>query len=128
MNPGQPNISPSFLLLERIKRFLELKKVYLTDLKLYDIASELSTSSVAVSHAIHEFESCHFTDFINQYRVEEAKRLILDESRSLKIIQIAYLSGFNNKFTFNVAFKKFVGMSPSEFRRQNTQSIIKLNL
>jgi YesN/AraC family two-component response regulator len=56
-----------------------------------------------------------FTDFINSYRVEAAKCALLSQENR-KIIHVAYDTGFNNKVSFNNAFKKFTGLSPSQFR------------
>lgn len=60
----------------------------------------------------------HFFDFVNSYRVEAAKALIKTEeiNRKYTIEYIAAKSGFNSKSTFNAAFKKFTGMTPSQFR------------
>jgi len=101
-----------------VKRYMEREKGYLdSDLKLHQLADKLSISANHISQVVNEIEGCNFTDFVNRYRVEEAKRLMLDDENAYKIIDVAYMSGFNNKATFNAAFKKFVGMQPSRFRK-----------
>jgi AraC-like DNA-binding protein len=65
---------------------------------------------------INEEFLVNFYDFVNKYRVEEAKRLLLDNNRNYKIIAIAYEVGFNSKATFNRVFKKFTGLTPSDFK------------
>jgi AraC-like DNA-binding protein len=108
-------------ILAEIKSYMEGQKGYLNnELKLHQLAEELSISANHISQVINELEGRNFKDFVNRYRIEEAKKLILDSTNTYKIIQIAYLSGFNNKATFNSAFKKFVGTQPSQFKNQNS--------
>lgn len=59
----------------------------------------------------------YFFEFINQFRIEEAKTLLRSESSSsLGIKEILYKSGFNNKVSFYNAFKNQVDITPSEYR------------
>jgi AraC-like DNA-binding protein len=60
-----------------------------------------------------------FTRFVNEMRIEEARRLLLDKHRS--IADVSYASGFNNLSHFNKHFKRVAGLSPSEYRKQNAQ-------
>lgn len=113
-------LSPSAAeaILADIKKYMEEDKGFLNnDLKLQRLANDLSLSANHVSQVVNDLEGCNFTDFVNRYRVEEAKKLIQEHGSTHKIIQIAYLSGFNNKATFNSAFKKFVGVQPSKFKK-----------
>ncbi|MFT4834436.1 MAG: YesN/AraC family two-component response regulator [Marinoscillum sp.] len=106
------------IILRQIKSFMEQDKGYLNnDLSLHQLSDELSISANQISHVINELEGCNFHEFVNKYRVEEAKKLLKQDSSRLKIIQIAYLAGFNNKATFNSAFKKIVGIPPSLYRK-----------
>jgi AraC-like DNA-binding protein len=57
-----------------------------------------------------------FHDLINTHRIEEAKKMILDPELNETIEGIAYLVGFNSKSTFHSAFKKFTGLTPSQFK------------
>lgn len=109
-------------ILSEIKNYMEVEKGYLNnDLKLHQMAEALSLSANHISQVINELEGCNFTDFVNRYRIEEAKKLIVDNRKAYKIIQIAYMSGFNNKATFNSAFKKFVGMQPTRYKAELRQ-------
>jgi len=104
-------------ILNRIKEFMSLEKPYLdSNLKLQDIADQLQLSTHYVSQVINEMEGKNLADFINEYRIDAAKEML--EKTSEKIIHIAYDCGFNNKTSFSNAFKKFVGMSPSEYRQK----------
>lgn len=81
------------------------------------LAKSLSMTPHALSQVINEQLSSNFNDFINSYRVEEAKKMLADpERKNFTIASIAYDSGFNTLSAFNVAFKKFTGVTPSQFR------------
>ncbi|MBN1272090.1 MAG: AraC family transcriptional regulator [Candidatus Aminicenantes bacterium] len=71
--------------------------------------------------AVFLFTKClgvNFFDFVNKYRVEEAKKLFLDVSNnSRSILEQLFDAGFNSKSVFNRVFKKYTGMTPSEFKR-----------
>jgi len=59
-----------------------------------------------------------FYDYVNQYRVDEARQLLLDPAKAdHKIASIAYDSGFNSLSTFNDVFKKMAGVTPSQFKK-----------
>lgn len=61
----------------------------------------------------------NFYDLVNSYRVEEAKRLLLDPKNSnYTILSVGFEAGFNSKTTFNTVFKKFTGLSPTEFKER----------
>lgn len=56
----------------------------------------------------------NFNDFVNSYRVEEAKRILL--SSPMNILEVGYAAGFNSKATFYTAFRKHTGLNPGTFK------------
>jgi AraC-like DNA-binding protein len=90
-----------------------------SDLKLETLAEKLKSNRHFVSQVINQHYKTNFFDFINANRIDEAKRLLVSEEHQLNIIEIAYAVGYNNKVTFNTAFKRFTGVTPSEYRKQN---------
>jgi AraC-like DNA-binding protein len=67
----------------------------------------------------------NFYDLVNGYRVEEAKRLLLDpKSFNYTILSVGFEAGFNSKTTFNTVFKKFTGLSPTEFRDKKKMTTV----
>lgn len=106
---------------EKLRRLTESEKVYLeNDLSLPKLAKRLEASCNETSFVINELYSDNFYNFINKYRIEEAKKLLLsDKYNQLNVLGIAYESGFNSKTTFNTTFKKHTGMSPTEFVKTN---------
>ena len=107
---------------EGIKRkligLMESEKPYLSkDLTLQKLAERLKISSHNLSEVINTKMHLTYYDFINQYRVEEFKnRLAEPNSEQFNLISIAFDSGFQSKGTFNTIFKKFTGMTPSEYK------------
>lgn len=92
------------------------------ELTLQNLSDKLQLPSYQVSQAINEGMSKTFFDLINGYRVEEAKRLLLDvESINYTVLSVGFEAGFNSKTTFNTVFKKFTGLTPTEFRNKQKQ-------
>jgi AraC-like DNA-binding protein len=89
------------------------------DISLDSMAENLSISSKYLSQVLNEVFNRNFFDFINSYRIEECKKLLLDKSNKKTILEILYETGFNSKSSFNNAFKKYTGMTPKEFRLNN---------
>jgi AraC-like DNA-binding protein len=100
---------------------MEKEKLYLNhELDLSKLSLALALSPHDLSYLLNEGFQMNFFDFVNKYRVEEAKRLLSSSGhKHLKIFGVAMEAGFNSKTTFNNAFKKFTGLAPSEFRKQN---------
>ncbi|HEX7902767.1 MAG TPA: helix-turn-helix domain-containing protein [Chitinophagaceae bacterium] len=102
----------------KIISIMESEKIYQeTELTLTQMATRLQLPSHHLSQAINEGLKKNFYDLVNGYRVEEAKRLLLDTRNSnYTILSIGFEAGFNSKTTFNTVFKKFTGLTPTEYR------------
>ena len=107
-------------LLISIKNHMEIQKPYLVPgLSIIGLAREMAIPARYVSQVINSRLRKNFVDFVNSYRIEEAKRLLSESCTNGKtILEIAYESGFNSKSVFNKAFKKHAGVPPNEFRRK----------
>jgi len=103
----------------RLVETMEKEKLYLdSDLTLQKLAQRVSIHPHHLSQIINERLNQNFFDFINSYRVEEAKKRLIDPSeKHFSIIAIAGEVGFNSKSAFNSVFKKYVNMTPSEWRK-----------
>lgn len=87
------------------------------ELTLQKLAEGLSIPPHHLSQVINERLGQTFSDFINSYRIEEAKRRLLNPAyKHLSLLGIAVDVGFNSKSSFNSVFKKHTNMTPSEFR------------
>ncbi len=83
-------------------------------------AAEIDVRPHHLSQVINQGMGRTFFDVVNEHRVEEAMRLLADPQRARDtILAIAFESGFNNKTSFNQAFRKFVGQPPSAYRREH---------
>lgn len=88
------------------------------ELTLSQLSEQVHISTHYLSQVINEKLKCSFIDFINSYRVEAAKtKLCSPDFEHYTIIAIAYEAGFNSKSAFYSAFKKYVGTTPSAFRK-----------
>ena len=100
-------------LMENDKLFLD------NDLNLPTVAERLGISIHETSFLINETYKDNFYNYINKYRVDEAKKLLTSSKiDELNILGIAFASGFNSKTTFNTAFKKWVGVSPTIYVKE----------
>jgi AraC-like DNA-binding protein len=105
--------------IERLKECMKNDKPYLNPgLSLVKLSRKLSIQPRHLSQIINASLNQTFIDFINAYRIEEAKKCLSDPSMSEEtILEIAYMVGFNSKSAFNNAFKKITGKTPSEFKK-----------
>lgn len=122
-----PKYNRSNLTAERSERYLkkllhlmETEKPYIdSELNLQKLANALAIPPHYLSQTINEKLNQSFSEFINTYRVEEAKRRLLDpKMKHLSILAIAEDVGFNSKSSFNAVFKKQTNLTPSEFRKK----------
>jgi AraC-like DNA-binding protein len=104
----------------KLESLMTTDKLYLNPtLGLPELAARAGLTSHQLSYLINEGFGENFYQFVNRYRVNEAKRLLHSKAHQhLSIMGIAFESGFNSKTTFNTTFKKFTGVSPSQYQQQ----------
>lgn len=105
-----------------LEDLMQNQKPFLDDeLNLVKLAGQLNITSHLLSYVINKGFSENFYQFINRYRIEEAKKLLLDPKLGhLSLLGIGFEVGFNSKTVFNTTFKKFTSLTPSEYKRQKT--------
>jgi YesN/AraC family two-component response regulator len=85
-----------------------------SELKVADVATQLCTNGRYVSDCINQQEGISFSQFVNGYRIDYAKKL-LKEHPDMKTAAIAYECGFANETSFFRTFKNLTGMTPREW-------------
>ncbi|MFR9528449.1 MAG: helix-turn-helix domain-containing protein [Rikenellaceae bacterium] len=107
-------------ILEIIKQTLEQDKGYRNPVfRLKDLATATSLSTAEISHVLNNYLHLSFTDFINDYRIEEIKKLLLEEDANYYMLHVlAERCGFNSKTSFYRIFKNKTGVTPLQYRRQ----------
>lgn len=92
-----------------------------SDLSLDKLAGLLRIHPHHLSQALNDQLGKNFYDYINEQRIAHARKL-LQEQPELPVIDVAIASGYNNKNSFYNSFRRFVGMTPTEFRAQAANS------
>lgn len=106
-------------ILPRLARLMNDEKVFRDeDISLNRLAGHLGIEPYQLSQVINENLNKNFSTFINEYRIEEAKKLLVEE-RDRTIFSIAYSVGFNSPAPFYEWFQKLTGLSPSKFRKKS---------
>ena len=107
--------------MERIESILQNitinEKLYLNNnIKLKDFADKLNVSQHSISQTLNLKLGYSFYDYINKFRIEKAKEILISgDTDKFTLLHVAYEAGFNSKSSFNRAFKKHTGITPSEF-------------
>lgn len=115
------NSQEAALLKLKLESIMENEKLYLqSDINLYQLAEKLSISTHDLSFLLNSSLLLSFNSFINNYRINEAKMLLMSNKHTfLSIEGIGYESGFSSKSAFFTCFKKVVGYSPLEFKKNH---------
>lgn len=99
--------------------YMENNKPYLKpDLSLDELSAMLALKPRALSQAINDIRQQNFFDFVNRYRIDEAVRMLTNPAdKKITVLEVLYEAGFNSKSSFNTLFKKYTGVTPTEFRK-----------
>lgn len=103
-----------------LKNTISSEKLFLDpELTLQQIVVRLKVPSYKISQSLSQSANQSFYELVNGYRIDRAKELLLDPNkRHFTILAIAFEAGFNSKSTFNNAFKKATGLTPSQFLKR----------
>ncbi|MDV7697938.1 helix-turn-helix domain-containing protein [Chryseobacterium soli] len=105
--------------LTKLKKYMMEEKPFLNpSLTIQDISDAIGIPTRELSVLINHRVGQHFYDFVNTYRVEEAMDILKDGTKTkVTILEILYEVGFNSKSSFNTAFKKHTGNTPTFYRK-----------
>jgi AraC-like DNA-binding protein len=101
--------------------YMDTHKPYFEpELTIEELAKKLSIKPKTLSQVINESLQQNFFDFINRYRIEEAKRLLKDpKDNKITVSEILYEVGFNSRSSFYALFKKYTGLTPNDYKKKD---------
>jgi AraC-like DNA-binding protein len=108
------------LIAGKLNAHMEKSRPYQNPLySVQDLSRDVQISYLEVAETLNGLLGQSFNDYINNYRIEEVKRLFKDpEYKKASILSIAFESGFNSKAAFYSSFKKFTGETPTQCRNR----------
>lgn len=111
----------SSLDMQSIRDAMEKHQLYLKpNLTIEDFAKQVGIHYREVSSIINKQFNSNFFEFVNEYRVNKAKQMLLNpECSQMTILDILLACGFNSKSSFHRFFKRYTGMSAADFRKQS---------
>ncbi|MBU5210385.1 response regulator transcription factor [Heyndrickxia oleronia] len=114
---GEISKSQHLNIIDQCIHFLELN-YWKPELDLADLANFVGRNASYLSHLFVEKTKKTFREKLNELRIKEAKRLLVETDMSIK--EIAILSGFQNQHYFSKVFKKMVNQTPKQYRLLET--------
>lgn len=107
-------------LIARLNAYMENERAFLNpDLKLAHMAQAMGTSTQTLSQIFNVNLKTRYYDFVNQYRINEFKRLVSSNDKDRYTLKaLASLCGFSSYTTFFRAFKEATGITPNEYMQQ----------
>lgn len=118
--PGKEQESTEEWISRRLSELFEKQRIYREfELHIEDVAMRIGTNRTYLSKVLNQRFGYNFFRFVNHYRLEEAKELLL--STSLEIRRVANKVGYKNANTFNTRFREHFGVSPKQWKRANME-------
>ena len=101
----------------KLRQLMEVDKLYTQEtLSLSLLAEQMEISTHQLSELINTRFSKSFSQLVREYRIEEAKRMLIDEPKS-SVLSIGLSTGFTSQSNFYTAFRDITGMAPGNFRK-----------
>jgi AraC-like DNA-binding protein len=100
--------------MQTIHRFIE--ENYNRNIDIREIAGLIHITTAAFCRYFKKNMRCTFTEFLNQYRINQAKRMLMHDKN---VTEACFESGFENLSYFNKTFKRLAGENPSQFRKRH---------
>lgn len=107
--------------IESIKTIIKTQKLFLNpQFSLSFLAEKLNLNESYLSHTFNQNSTVNFSEYVNKLRIKEAQQLLKNKQfENYTIIAIGLEAGFNSKSTFYNRFKKEVGVTPTQYRKEN---------
>jgi len=122
--PETDDLNAQKEIIEKLENHMKVNEPFMdSSLSVYDLAKQINVPSRELSIAINHNLNKHFFDYVNEYRIKKAMEIFKNTTdEKLTVLEVLYEVGFNSKSSFNTAFKKFTGTTPSEFKRNASSS------
>lgn len=121
LNISNTQMDPEYsqIIIQKLQNVMSQEKLYLFhDLNLDTVAQRISVPRHHISNVLNKSLNTNFFDYINKFRVEEAKRKIKDETlKNYTLIALGSEAGFNSKASFYRNFKRYENMTPLEYKQ-----------
>jgi AraC-like DNA-binding protein len=103
----------------KLKRYMQEEKPFLNpSLTIQEVSNGTNMPVRELSVLINHHLDQHFYDFVNCYRIDYAMVILKDVKKTkMTVLEVLYAVGFNSKSSFNTAFKKHTGQTPTEYRK-----------
>lgn len=110
----------------KLKKYMVEQKPFLNpSLTIQDVSNDIGIPVRDLSILINHTLGQHFYDFVNTYRIESAMDILKDATKNkVTVLEILYEVGFNSKSSFNTAFKKHTGDTPTAYRKVLQNSVL----
>lgn len=105
----------------RLRQLVDEQQVFKnTELTLASLAEQMDIKPYLLTRTLNDVVNKSFTDYINEYRVQEVEKLVKDPANDkFTLLSLAHQAGFNSKSSFNRAVKKHLGIAPSELKQSS---------
>lgn len=107
-------------IIKKLENHMQINEPFMdSSLSVYDLSRQINVPSRELSIAINHVLNKHFFDYVNEYRIKKAMEIFkTTDDEKLTVLEVLYEVGFNSKSSFNTAFKKFTGTTPSEYKKK----------
>lgn len=111
--------------INKLNRYMVEEEPFLDpSLTIYLLSKKINISTKELSLLINHDLNQHFFDYINSFRIRKAMEILSDPTKKeLTILEILYDVGFNSKSSFNTAFKKYSGLTPTQYRKKHLKPV-----
>ncbi|WP_420574340.1 helix-turn-helix domain-containing protein [Kordia sp.] len=108
--------------LQKLQAYMQDEQAFLNaSLTIQDVSDAIHIPVRELSVLINHRLGQHFFDFVNSYRIKKAQGLLTDTTdKKRTVLEILYEVGFNSKSSFNTAFKKHTGYTPTAYRKNHS--------
>lgn len=110
---------------EQLLTLMKTEQLYLdNEINLAKLSKKLDTSTHQLSATLNTAIGQNFSNFINNYRIEAAKLILIDPKKQhYTMLQVAFEAGFNSKTVFNTCFKRSTTASPTAYKKSHFSTI-----